>query len=172
MKSKRRAPKRKSPAPNDAALRQHLVNMLRGGHAHVTFEQALADLPASLRGMLHPEVPYTLWGLLEHMRIAQWDILEFSRDPRHVSPEWPSGYWPASSAPAGEEAWEASVRTFQRDLGQMEKLVKNPATDLYRRIPRGTGQTILREALLVADHNAYHLGEFVLLRRLLGAWNA
>jgi hypothetical protein len=104
------------------------------------------------------------------MRIAQWDILEFSRDPKHVSPEWPGGYWPKTKAPASAQAWTKSVRAFQSDLKEMCKLVADESTDLFARIPHGDGQTILREALLVADHNAYHIGELVLVRRLLGAW--
>jgi hypothetical protein len=167
MKSTKRRPARR---PQDAILRQHLVKLLRGGNAHVDFEKAIAGLPAPLRGTRHPQLPFTSWRLLEHMRIAQWDILEFSRDAKHVSPEWPGGYWPSGDAPASAAAWDASVKAFRRDLAHMEQLVKNPKTDLYRRIPHGTDQTVLREAMLVADHNAYHLGQLVLLRRLLGAW--
>ena len=170
MKSKRPARKRKAPKPGDAVLRQHLVSLLRGGNAHVTFERAIAGLPPSLRGTRHPSLPFTAWGLLEHMRIAQWDILEFSRDAKHVSPAWPDGYWPKSDGPGDEKAWDASAMAFCRDLAQMQALVKNPKTNLYSRIPHGDGQTILREALLVADHNSYHLGQLILLRRLLGAW--
>ena len=112
-----------------------------------------------------------VWRLLEHMRIAQWDILEFTRDPKHVSPEFPAGYWPSAPAPAMEGDWDKSVEAFRADLDAMAALVANESADLFARIPHGDGQTILREALLVADHNAYHLGEFVLLRRLLGAWH-
>jgi DinB superfamily len=172
MKSTRPVRGRKAPKSDHTILRQHLVDLLRGGHAHVTFEKAIAGLPASLRGTRHPSLPFTPWGLLEHMRIAQWDILEFSRDAKHVSPQWPEGYWPAAGGPANDGAWKASVKAFQRDLIQMEKLVKNPATPLFARIPHGTGQTILREAMLLADHNAYHIGQLVVLRRLLGAWDA
>ncbi len=102
------------------------------------------------------------------MRIAQWDILEFSRDPKHVSPEWPDGYWPQGEAPPDAAAWDSSIKTFRKDLEAMQKLVENPAVDLYARIPHGDGQTILREALLVADHNAYHLGQLVLLLKMSG----
>jgi hypothetical protein len=108
--------------------------------------------------------------LLEHLRIAQWDILEFSRNPKHGSPEWPAGYWPQESAPPSRSSWDDSVSSFHADLKAMQKLIADPKTDLYARIRWGTGQTILREALLVADHNAYHVGELILLRRLLGAW--
>jgi hypothetical protein len=108
--------------------------------------------------------------LLEHMRLAQWDILDFSRNAKHVSPPWPEGYWPKSEAPPSADAWDKSVRKFRKDLKTMQELVANPKTDLYARIPWGDGQTILREALLIADHNAYHLGQFVDLRRIVGCW--
>jgi hypothetical protein len=115
-------------------------------------------------------VPYSIWELLEHMRIAQWDILEFSRDAKHVSPEWPKGYWLAAGQKPTPAMWEKSLKAFSRDLAAMKKLVGNPRTDLFAPIPHGKGQTILREALLVADHNAYHLGQVLLVRRLLGNW--
>ena len=170
MKRAKSSGGRKARKTDDAILRQHLVNLLRGRGAHVDFEKAMAGLPAALRGARHARLPFTPWRLLEHMRIAQWDILEFSRDAKHVSPDWPAGYWPADNGPASAAAWEASVAAFRRDSARMEALVKNPRTNLYARSPHGTGQTILREALLVADHNSYHLGQLVLLRRLLGAW--
>lgn len=154
----------------DRALRDHVLYLLRGGGAHLDFEKAVADLPANLRGAKAAGVPFTPWMLLEHLRIAQWDILEFSRNAQHVSPEWPRGYWPESEAPLDDAAWEKSRAAFRADLKAMEKLVANPKTDLFAKIPHGDGQTILREALLVADHNAYHLGQLVLVRRLLGAW--
>ncbi len=155
---------------DDKALRLHVLYLLRGGGAHLGFEKVIAGLPAKLRGAKPKGLPYTAWRLLEHMRIAQWDILEFSRNPKHVSPEFADGYWPASDAPPNAAAWEASVKRFRSDVAAMQALVENPSTDLLARIPHGKGQTILREALLVADHNAYHLGQFVVLRRLLGAW--
>jgi hypothetical protein len=108
--------------------------------------------------------------VLEHLRIAQSDILEFSRNPKHESPKWPEGYWPASKGPEDEKAWDKSVRAFKKDLKEMCELVQDEKTDLFAKIPHGDGQTILREALLTADHNAYHVGELVLVRRLLGAW--
>lgn len=154
----------------DAALREHLVKLLTQAQAHVTFDQAVKGLPKELRGKRPRGAQHSPWEVLEHMRIAQWDILEFARNPQHVSPQWPEGYWPATRAPKDEKAWNASVRAFRRDLQAMCDLVAHEATDLYVPIPHGTGQTVLREAMLVADHNAYHLGELVLLRRLLGAW--
>lgn len=154
----------------DQALREHVLYLLRGGGAHLDFETAVADLPAELRGARPAGVPHTPWRLLEHLRIAQGDILEFSRNPRHVSPEFPSGYWPESDAPPDPGAWDRSANAFRADLKAMQDLVADPATDLFAPIPHGEGQTILREALLVADHNAYHLGQLVVVRRALGAW--
>ncbi len=152
------------------ALRQHLLDLLRGRNAHADFDTVMADFPSRLRGVKPADAPYTAWQLLEHMRIAQWDILEFSRDAKHKSPAWPEGYWPKTEAPPAAAAWNNSLRSFRADLKAMAKLVADKKTDLFAPIPHGTGQTILREALLVADHNSYHLGQIVLLRRLLGAW--
>jgi hypothetical protein len=155
---------------NDNALREHLIEVLTGGHAHLDFEAAVANLPASLRGAKPPGLPHSPWRLLEHMRIAQWDILRFSVDPAHVSPQFPAGYWPEGDAPPDEAAWDRSINAFRADLKAMQDLVSDPKTDLFARIPHGQGQTILREALLTADHNAYHLGQLVTVLRLLGAW--
>jgi hypothetical protein len=155
---------------SDQSLREHLRKLLEGGGAHLTFDQAVADLPEAQRGAKVQGVPHTPWRLVEHMRIAQWDILEFSRNAAHVSPEFPEGYWPKGDAPPDTEAWERSIAEFRADLQAMIDLVLDPKTDLHARIPHGDGQTILREALLVADHNAYHLGQLVFLRRCLGAW--
>ena len=163
--------KRRSGAVDrDASLRQHLLELLHGGHAHADFDTAVRDLPLAKRGKRPNGAEHSPWEILEHLRIAQWDILEFSRDPGHQSPDWPSGYWPETAAPPDDKAWDKSARNFRRDLKLISDLIANPGTDLFARIPHGNGQTILREALLVADHNAYHLGELVLLRRLLGAW--
>jgi hypothetical protein len=157
--------------PNDEALRQQLLSLLEAGNAHVSFEEAIKGLPEELRGKTPKEAEHSPWQLLEHLRIAQWDILEFSRNPQHQSPEFPKGYWPATAEPPSDAAWTKAVRAFRDDLQAMCDLVANPSTDLYAAIPHGDGQTLLREALLVADHNAYHLGQFVLVRRLLGAWH-
>ncbi len=154
---------------NDRALRQHLLNMLRSRDAHLDFERVIAGWPAKLRGVRPSRMPHTAWQLLEHLRIAQWDILEFSRNSKHVSPPFPEGLWPATDAPPDKNAWEKSVKAFRRDLKAIAKLVAAPSTDLLAPIPHGESQTILREVLLVADHNAYHLGQLFLLRRLLGA---
>ncbi|HYG61150.1 MAG TPA: DinB family protein [Thermoanaerobaculia bacterium] len=154
----------------DRSLRNHLLYLLRGGGAHAHFEQVIADLPAELRGVRPQGAVHSAWEVLEHLRITQWDILEFSRNAGHVSPDWPEGYWPKEQAPPDGRAWDCTLEAFRQDLKAMQELVDDAGTDLYARIPWGDGQTILREALLVADHNAYHLGELVLLRRLLGAW--
>ncbi len=155
---------------HDASLRKQLVSLLTEANAHATFDDAVKDMPADLRGKAPKGAEHSPWQLLEHLRIAQWDILEFSRDAKHISPEWPSGYWPAAPEPPDDKAWDNSIRAFRKDLQAMCDLVADPATDLYGKIPHGDGQTILREALLVADHNAYHIGQLVLVRRLLGAW--
>jgi hypothetical protein len=154
------------------ALRQHLLDLLRGHNAHADFDAVVADFPSRSRGVKPPGAPHTAWQLLEHMRMAQWDILEFSRDAKHKSPPWPEGYWPKTEAPPNAAAWNNSLRSFRADLKAMAKLVGDKKTDLYAKIPHGSGQTILREALLIADHNSYHLGQMVLLRRLLGTWKA
>jgi hypothetical protein len=158
-----------SDEDRDRALREHLLYLLRGGGAHIKFEDALKDFPFGLINARAEGVPYTPWHLLEHMRIAQWDIVEFSRDASHVSPPWPEGYWPDKGKDASEDDWRKSVEGFRSDLREMEALVEDASTDLYARIPHGDGQTVLREALLVADHNAYHLGALVTLRRALEA---
>ncbi len=156
--------------PRKKTLVDHVHEVLRGGHAHATFDVVIADWPAKLRGVRPEGAPHTAWQLLEHLRICQSDILEFSRRADHVSPEFPAGYWPGTEAPPDAAAWDASIAAFKADLARMEKLVADPKTDLFARIRHGEGQTILREALLLVDHNAYHLGQLVVLRRLLGAW--
>jgi uncharacterized damage-inducible protein DinB len=155
---------------SEKALREHLVKLLAGKEAHIDWKASFQGIPPKLRGVRPAGLPYSIWELLEHMHLAQWDILEFSRDAKHVSPDWPAGYWPASQAPPTGKAWDKSLKAFARDLESMKKLVSNRKTDLFAKIPHGTGQTILREALLVADHNSYHLGQVLVLRRLLGNW--
>ena len=155
---------------HDEALRKHLLDLLGGGGAHAKFDDVIDDFPPKLCGVKPAGLPHSAWILLEHLRIAQWDILEFTRNEKHVSPKWPEGYWPKKEAPPDELAWTESVEQFQADLGAMQEFVADPKTDLFARIPWGDGQTVLREALLVADHNAYHIAQLVDVRRLLGAW--
>ncbi len=175
-KTSKRITKKKTKAGNqDQALREQLVSLLKGGQAHVHFMDAIDGFPEAKRGTFVEGtfvegLPHTGWQLMEHVRIAQWDILEFSRNPKHVSPGFPEGYWPKTPVPPDEAAWAKSVQGFQHDLQEMIKLVKNPKADLHAAIPHGDGQTILRQALLLADHNAYHLGQLIDLRRALGAW--
>ena len=152
------------------SLRKELDRLLAGKGAHADFDAAVADFPSKLRGVKPQGAPYSAWELLEHLRIAQWDMLEFSRDPKHISPAWPAGYWPKTSAPDSAAAWNRSVKIVQRDLAAMRKLVLDSESDLFTPFAHGEGQTLLREAMQMADHNAYHVGELIFLRRLLGAW--
>jgi DinB superfamily len=151
-------------------LREHLFELLKGGSAHAGYDDAVKDLPEKLRGVKPDGLPHSAWMLLEHLRIAQQDILQFSRNPKYKTPKWPDDYWPKTAAPPSNAAWNKSVQQFRKDLKTMQDLVANPKTDLYARIPWGDGQTILREALLVADHNAYHIAQLIDVRRLLVAW--
>jgi hypothetical protein len=172
-KSVKKPSKKTSSKPSsssDRGLREQLAYLLKGGGAHVHFMDALDDFPAGKYGTFANALPHTAWQLLEHVRLAQWDILEFSRNPKHISPNFPDGYWPKTPMPPNDKAWDESVAAFQHDLQDMVRLVQNPRTDLFTQIPHGQGQTILREALVLADHNSYHLGQLVDLRRALGAW--
>lgn len=155
---------------HDPSLRDHLLYLLKDGGAHLDFDAAIKDMPAHLQGKRPDGSPHSPWELLEHLRIAQWDILEFMRNPKHISPEFPAGYWPATPAPPDEKAWSKSVKAFHADHEAIIAITGDPSTNLYAKIPHGDGQTILREILLVADHNSYHLGQLVLARRLLEAW--
>jgi hypothetical protein len=169
-KAKPAAKKKVGGGNNDGALRAQLGALLKGGGAHAGFSEAIGGFPAAKRGTVANGLVHSGWQLLEHLRIAQWDILEFSRNRKHVSPKFPEGYWPKSAAPADEAAWEKSVAAFESGLQEMIKLVKNPKTDLFAKIPHGDGQTILQEALVLADHNSYHLAQLVDVRRALGVW--
>ena len=155
---------------NDSSLRRHVVDLLGSSHAHVGFDGALRAVPGELRCERREGQQHTLWQLLEHLRIAQWDILGFSRSADHVSPKWPDGYWPETDVLPDEGAWEQSLEAFRSDLEAMVELVREPSNDLFAPIVWGEGQTILREALLLVDHNAYHIGQVVALRRLLDDW--
>lgn len=151
----------------DRQLRDHLLYLLRGGGAHISFDEFIAAFPIDLINRRIEGVPYTPWQVLEHMRLAQWDILEFSRDASHVSPKFPAGYWPSRGAVADTEQWNETVRNFKSDLQALVDLVDDLSVDLFAPISHGEGQTILREALLVADHNAYHLGTLALMKRVI-----
>jgi|SRR5579871_134036 len=155
---------------SDKIMRKQLVELLEGKSAHLDFDRAIANLPPKMRGVRPPNTPHTVWRLVEHMRLAQRDILDFSKDGHHVSPEWPDGYWPESDAPESSKQWTQTVKAFHADLEEMIALVKSKKTDLLAPIEGGKGQTIFREAMLVADHNAYHLGQIVMVRRVLGVW--
>lgn len=158
---------------NDQSLRQHVLNLLSMKGAHMTFDDAVANFPEDMINAFPPNVPYTPWHLVEHLRITQWDILEYTRDPNHVSPDWPSGYWRAHDEKADLAAWNASIEQFRRDLKAMQDIVADPNTDLFAPIPHGYGgHTVLREALILADHNAYHVGELAILRQVMGAWHS
>ena len=153
----------------DASLRKHLLYLLRGGGAHLSFDDLVNSFPPDLCNRRVDGLPYTPWQVLEHMRIAQWDILEFSRDANHVSPEFPKGYWPRSEESGTPELWQKTVEEFRKDLKQMEAFLEDESTDLHAKLPHGDGQTVLREALLIADHNAYHLGVLAVMSRILKA---
>ena len=151
-------------------LINELVKLLEGGGAHATIKDALADLPKELRGVKPHNLPYSIWQLAEHIRIAQWDMLEFSKDGNHQSPKWPDDYWPKEAEPADDTAWDKTINQINADRDKFIALLKN--ADIFEKIPHGDGQNILREALQVADHNSYHTSEIILLRRLLGAWKS
>jgi hypothetical protein len=151
-------------------LINELVKLLEGGGAHATLEDALAGLPANLRGVKPHNLPYSIWQLTEHIRIAQWDMLEFSKDGSHQSPKWPDDYWPKEAEPTDDAAWDKTIEQINADRDAFIALLKSG--DIYEKIPHGDGQTILREALQIADHNSYHTSEIILLRRLLGAWKS
>lgn len=155
---------------SDATLRDQLLALLKGGNAHLTFDDVIADFPPAAMNQQPPNVPYTPWHILEHLRITQWDILEFVRNPRHVSPEWPKGYWPAPDATTDVAGWQATIDAFRADLAAVQEIVRDPSIDLSAELPHAPGYTYIREVLLVADHNAYHIGEFAILRQVMGTW--
>jgi hypothetical protein len=157
---------------SDDSLREHLARILDWSDAHADFDAAIGGIPPRLRGVRPEGLPHSPWELLEHLRFTQRDILDFCRDPVYVAPRWPVDYWPATPAPPDEGAWEASVASYHSDREELRRLVLNGDLDLLAKIPHGSGQTYLRELLLVADHTAYHVGQLVLLRRFLGDWNS
>ena len=151
----------------DKTLREQLLAALSGDQSHLDFDSAIRDFPIELRGTKPAGAPHTAWQLLEHMRIAQHDILEFSRNPKYKSPKWPEGYWPSTDSPSGTQVWTASIESFKKDAAEFAALIKDPAQDLFRPFPHGDGQTLLREALVLAAHNSYHLGQIVFLKKTL-----
>jgi hypothetical protein len=154
----------------DKAFRQQLGKILDWGEAHTDLESAVTDLPAKLRGEAPEGMPHSAWQLVEHIRLTLWDILEFSRDARYKSPPWPEGYWPKEAAPPDAQAWEHSVKAIKENNKELRALIEDPKHDLFAPLPHGSGQTLLREVLLAADHTSYHLGQLILVRRALGAW--
>lgn len=154
----------------NAALRAYLAKALDWQEAHAGFEKVVDAWPSKLRGTRPEGLPYSAWQLIEHTRFTQHDILEFCRNPKYVEPHWPDDYWPPTGAPPSSAAWNKSVAAFRRDRDALKHLANDPEIDLFAKIPHGSGQTYLRELLLIVDHNAYHLGELVAVRRLLGAW--
>ena len=156
---------------HDALLRKHLVKLISGSEAHADFDSAVEDFPTELRGKTPAGAEHSPWQLLEHLRVAQWDILDFSRNPDYKTMKWPEDYWPKNPEPPDDKAWDKSIRQYHADRKTLCSLIEDKSVDLFAKIPHGDGQTILREALLTADHNAYHVGQLVLVRRLLGAWS-
>lgn len=160
-----------TPTTVPAALRELLQRALAWPDAHATFDKAVADMPADLRGVRPAGWPHSAWELLEHLRLTQHDILDFCRNPGYVEPHWPDDYWPASPTPPSPAAWDGSIEQFNADRAALQALAMDPAIDLFATIPHGSGQTYLRELILVVDHNAYHVGQLIMVRRALGAWS-
>ena len=156
---------------SDQVVREQLLALLRGGNAHISFEQAIAHFPVEHFNTKPANVSYTPWHILEHIRIAQWDILEFIRNPDHVSPQWPSGYWPHPEETVNQDQWERTISLFLANLGSLRDIVTDSDIDLYAPIPHAPDYTIFREILVVADHNAYHIGEFAILRQVMDTWS-
>lgn len=172
MSEAKRVDKSKGGGDEHGPLRDQLIALLRGGQAHVTFDEAIQDFPAELRGRVPENLPYSAWQILEHLRITQRDILNFSAPPtggyQHIA--WPDAYWPKPAEPPTVHSWDQTITAIRKDLERFEALITKPEADLFKPFRWGEGQNLLREALLIADHNAYHLGELVVIRRLLGVW--
>jgi DinB superfamily len=151
-------------------LRQHLISFLESGDAHVSFKDAVAGVPSEFQGVRPASLPYSVWELVEHIRRAQYDILEFSRNPKYVQPKFPDNYWPETASPPAPDSWSNSIERVLADRNELITFISDPALDLFSQVPSGNGQTYLREVLLVADHNSYHVGELVAVRRALGIW--
>ena len=160
----------KTSSPELTILVKNLVDLVEKGNAHISLDKALENIPFSLLGERPGNLPYSIWQITEHIRIAQWDILEFSRNSKHVSPKWPEGYWPKAAAPKSEDAWEKCVQQIQADRTSFIELIKNAGDNLYKPFEYGNGQSLLKEALVLGDHNSYHTGEIIIIRRLLNVW--
>lgn len=160
----------KNNLANDKNLIDNLIDLIAKGNAHASLDNALEDMPFSLLGERPNNLPYSIWQLAEHIRIAQWDILEFSKNAKHVSPKWPDEYWPKEIKPQSESAWESCVDAIKAGRKEFINLIENAGDDLYKPFKHGDGQSLLKEALVLADHNSYHTGEIIIIRRLLNAW--
>lgn len=155
---------------NDTAIRETLLSFLKGGNAYMPFSEIVSNFPEKQINTSFPNGTYTPWQLLEHVRITQWDILDFITNPNYQEISWPDDYWPAKTKKATKKDWKKTIEKYQKDNLSLQKIVKNPKTDFYSKIPHGTGQTIFREILLICDHNAYHLGEFAIMRQVMNTW--
>ena len=155
---------------NEQLLIDNLISLLKKGNAHASLEDALKNIPFDVLGKKPNNLPYSIWQLAEHIRISQWDIVEFSHNANHVSPKWPDGYWPSETKPASEAAWQKCIQQITADRETFIGLLKNAGDALYKPFDYGDGQSLLKEALVLADHNSYHTGEIIVLRRLLDAW--
>jgi hypothetical protein len=155
---------------SDQVVREQLLALLNGGNAHMPFEQAVAGFPAEHFNTLPPNITYTPWHILEHLRIAQWDILDFIRNPDYVTPDWPKDYWPEPGTTTDQQGWDQTITTFLNDAQSLRDIVSDPNTDLYAPIPHAPDYNIFREIIVVSDHNAYHIGEFAILRQVMGTW--
>ncbi len=173
MSALKAAERSKAAADEQAPLRKELIALLQGGQAHLTFDEAIKEFPAGLRGAVPPNLPYSAWQILDHLRIAQRDILDFSAPPTggYHPIKWPDAYWPKFHQPPSAHAWDEAIAAIERDMKNFIALIDKPSTDLYKPFRWGDGQNLLREALLLADHNSHHLGELIILRRLLGIWH-
>jgi len=155
----------------DSHIRETLISFLQGGNAYMPFPEIVSDFPEKQMNVLFPNGTYTPWALLEHMRITQWDILDFIKNPDYQEMSWPNDYWPAKKVKATQKEWDHTIAQYEKDKKELEKIVKDPRTDLYKKIPQGTGQTVFKEILLVCDHSAYHLGEFAIMRQAMKTWS-
>jgi hypothetical protein len=155
---------------HDKIVRSHLLSLLNGGNAHMTLAEAVQDFPWSKINTVFPNGTYSSWGLLEHIRISQLDILDFIRNPNYKEMDWPKDYWPPKNKKATRKDWQETISRFRRDSDELQKIINDPKVDIYAKVPHGTGQTVLREILLVADHNSYHLGEFAIMRQTMDTW--